>query len=152
MSCRIIFLDVLMLCNEPHWDLSLFVCRPNVPWCTCRLVLKLPSLFAAWYFWTYLTKSQNMKHLVILSHSWSPFSHLPVCMKKWTFVGTCKLFWGIFLGWEYFTELFLFNIMKYVKMILDKLVYKAWVCVIFGIIWGKEKEALKQLYVLMSLK
>ncbi len=35
--------------------------------------LKLPSLFDAWLFWTFHTKSHNMKALVILSHSWSPF-------------------------------------------------------------------------------
>ncbi len=34
--------------------------------------LKLPSLFAAWFFWTIHNKSHNMKALVILSHSWSP--------------------------------------------------------------------------------
>ncbi len=35
--------------------------------------LKLPSLFTAWPFWTFHIKSHNMKALVILSHSWSPF-------------------------------------------------------------------------------
>ncbi len=35
--------------------------------------LKLPSLFAAWLLWTFHTKSHNMKALVILIHSWSPF-------------------------------------------------------------------------------
>ncbi len=37
------------------------------------LTLKLPSLFAAWHFWTFHNKSYNMKALVLLSHSWSPF-------------------------------------------------------------------------------
>ncbi len=60
--------------------------------------LKLPSLFAAQRFSTFHTKSHNMKALVILSHSWSPF--LPIiCLygKKWTFVGLCAVFWSIFL-------------------------------------------------------
>ncbi len=33
-------------------------------------------MFAAWLFWTFHTKSHNMKALVILSHSWWPF--LPI--------------------------------------------------------------------------
>ncbi len=36
-------------------------------------MLKLYSLLVAWLFWTFHTKSHNMKSLVILSHSWSPF-------------------------------------------------------------------------------
>ncbi len=36
-------------------------------------LLKLPSLFTAWLFWTLHTKSHNMKALVILNHSRSPF-------------------------------------------------------------------------------
>ncbi len=36
-------------------------------------MLKLPSLFAAWLFWTFHTKSHNMKALDIISHSWWPF-------------------------------------------------------------------------------
>ncbi len=38
--------------------------------------LKLPSLFAASLFFTFLTKSYNMKPLVILSHSCSTFLSL----------------------------------------------------------------------------
>ncbi len=38
-----------------------------------RRNLKLPSVFAAWLFWTFHNKSHNMKALVILSHSWSSF-------------------------------------------------------------------------------
>ncbi len=66
--------------------------------CTESAILKLPSLFAAWLFWTFHTKPHNMKALIILSHSWSPF--LPViCLygKKWTFVGVCAVFCSIFL-------------------------------------------------------
>ncbi len=36
------------------------------------LHLKLPSLFAAWLFWTFHNKSHNMKAFVILNHSWLP--------------------------------------------------------------------------------
>ncbi len=43
-------------------------------------VLKLPSLFAAWLIWIFHTKSHNMKALVILSHSWSPFLP-PTCLR-----------------------------------------------------------------------
>ncbi len=38
-----------------------------------KALLKLPYLFAAWLFWTFHTKSHNMKALIIISHSWSPF-------------------------------------------------------------------------------
>ncbi len=38
--------------------------------------LKLHSLFAAWLFWTFHTKSHNVKALVILCHSWSSFHPL----------------------------------------------------------------------------
>ncbi len=34
---------------------------------------KLPSQLTAWLFYSFHTKSDNMKALVILSHSWSPF-------------------------------------------------------------------------------
>ncbi len=59
--------------------------------------LKLPSLFAAWFFWTFHNKSHNNKALVILSHSRSPFLPL-TCMneKRRTFVGPCVPFWSIF--------------------------------------------------------
>ncbi len=36
-------------------------------------VLKLPSPFTAWPFWTFHNISHNMKALIILSHSWPPF-------------------------------------------------------------------------------
>ncbi len=62
------------------------------------LLLKLPSLFAAWLFGTFHTTSHNMKALVILSHSESPFLPL-ICLygNKWTFVGLYATFWSIFL-------------------------------------------------------
>ncbi len=60
-------------------------------------ILKLPSLFDAWLFWTFHTKSHNMKALVILSHSWSQFLPLIVYMEKKTLVGLYAAFWGIFL-------------------------------------------------------
>ncbi len=59
--------------------------------------LKLPSLFAAWIFWTFHNESHNMKALVILSHSWSLFLPL-VCMEKINFCGSLC---GIL---EYFLE------------------------------------------------
>ncbi len=60
--------------------------------------LKLPSLFAAWLFWTFPTKSHNMKALVILSHSWSPFLSLTYLYgKKSTFVYLLAAFWCNFL-------------------------------------------------------
>ncbi len=60
--------------------------------------LKLPSLFVVWLFWTFHSKSHNMKALVILSHSWSPFLPLTYLYgKKWTFVGLYAAFWSIFL-------------------------------------------------------
>ncbi len=44
--------------------------------------LKLLSLFAAWLFWIFHTKSHNMKALVILSNSWSPFLPLTCLYRK----------------------------------------------------------------------
>ncbi len=68
-------------------------------------MLKLPSLFAAWLFWTCHTKSHNMKALVILNHSWSPFLPL-ICLygKKITFVGLFVAFWSIFLRKKLFSD------------------------------------------------
>ncbi len=48
----------------------------------CITVLKLPSLFTARLFWTFHTKSHNMRALVIQSHHDHHFSHLLVFMKK----------------------------------------------------------------------
>ncbi len=60
--------------------------------------LKLPSLLAAWLFWTFHNKSHNMKVLVILSQSWSPFLPLTCSYgKKWTVMGLCAALWSIFL-------------------------------------------------------
>ncbi len=59
--------------------------------------LKLPSLFAAWLFWTFHTKSHTMKALVFLSHSWSPILPLVYMEKKWNCMGLCAAFWSIFL-------------------------------------------------------
>ncbi len=61
------------------------------------LSLKLSSLFVAWPFWTFHTKSHNMKGLVILSHSWSPFRPLTCLYEKKTFVCLCAAFRSIFL-------------------------------------------------------
>ncbi len=47
--------------------------------------LKLTSLFAAWLFWTFHTKSHNRKALVILSHSWITISPTYLFIwNKWT--------------------------------------------------------------------
>ncbi len=57
-------------------------------------ILKLPSLFAAWLFWTFHNKSHNMKALVILSHSRSPFLPLTSLYGKNVFCGSSgRLFW-----------------------------------------------------------
>ncbi len=92
----------------------------------CHPTLKLPSLFTAWFFWTF------QKVLVVLSHLLSPFFTLN-CLywRKWTFMGPCAPFWNIFgrknsphiniptltliQWWETFTKLFLSNIMIYDK-------------------------------------
>ncbi len=59
--------------------------------------LKLPSLLAAWLFWTFHTISHNMKALVILSHSWSPFLP-PTCLYgKMNFYGSLCSLLGHFL-------------------------------------------------------
>ncbi len=47
-----------------------------------RQILKLPSLFAARFFWTFHNKLHNMKALVILRHHDHHFSYLLVFMKK----------------------------------------------------------------------
>ncbi len=49
--------------------------------------LKLHSLFAALHFWTFHTKSHNMKALVILSHSWSQ------CLPLTCLYGKNELLW-----------------------------------------------------------
>ncbi len=56
--------------------------------------LKLLSLFAAWLFWTFHTKSHNMKALVILYYSWLPFLPLTLLFiwKTFTFVGLWSIF------------------------------------------------------------
>ncbi len=64
----------------------------------CTIKLKLHSLFAAWLFWPFHNKSNKMKALVILSHSWSPFSHLLVYMEK---INLCESLCGLL---EYFFE------------------------------------------------
>ncbi len=53
--------------------------------------LKLPSLFADCNFLTFHTKSHNMKALVILSHSWSPF--LPLTCLYWNNELLCVSGW-----------------------------------------------------------
>ncbi len=93
--------------------------------------LKHPSLFAAWFFWTFQNKSHNMKALFVLSHSWSQFLTLTCLYGEMNFCGArCTLleyFWekkvppdrlfniGAHITWEGFTEIFLSNIIKYGK-------------------------------------
>ncbi len=73
--------------------LSMLMIRKSLP------TVKLSSLFSAWLFWTLHNKSHNMKALVILSHSWSPFLPL-TCL-----YGKKELLWvlvwpsGVF-SWE----------------------------------------------------
>ncbi len=57
-------LNVTYACGKIHW---------------LNRQLNLPFLFAAGPFWTFHNKSDNMKALVILSHSWSQFL-LPTCL------------------------------------------------------------------------
>ncbi len=65
----------------------------------CHQPLKLLSLFAAWLFWPFQTKSHNMKAIVILIHTWSPYLPL-TCL-----YGQNELLWvsvwhsGVF-SWE----------------------------------------------------
>ncbi len=59
--------------------------------------LKLPSLFTALLFWTFHTKSHNMKALVILSHSWSPFLPVICLYEKKELVCLCAALWSILL-------------------------------------------------------
>ncbi len=63
------------------------------------LLLKLPSLFAAWLLWTFHTKSHNMKALVILSHLWSPFLPLTCLYGKKELLGVSRRPSGVF-SWE----------------------------------------------------
>ncbi len=53
-----------------------------------NILLKCPSLFAALSFWTFQNKSHNIKALVILSQSWSPFFPLTYLY------GEKELLWG----------------------------------------------------------
>ncbi len=61
--------------------------------------LKLPSLFAAWLFWTFYTKSHNMKELVILSHLWSLFLYLTCLHRKNELLWVSVWLSGVF-SWE----------------------------------------------------
>ncbi len=60
--------------------------------------LKLPSLFAAWPFWTFHNKSHNIKALIILHHSCLPFLPLSCLSGNMNFCESqCRLL-------EYFHE------------------------------------------------
>ncbi len=104
----------LMLCHESrtmtsiihHWLYTLEMTlndmwhgRHRETLHNIEITLKLPSLFAAWRFWNFHNKSHNIKALVILSHSWSPFLPL-ICLH-----GKNELLWvsvlpsGVF-SWE----------------------------------------------------
>ncbi len=63
-----------------------------------NISLKLPSLFAARFFWTFHNKLHDMKALVILSHHDNHFSYLLVFMKKENFCGSL---WALL---EYFRK------------------------------------------------
>ncbi len=98
-----IIYNILFCTFKCHYDLApvytLGTClHANSQGVVFYLMSKLPPLFAAWHFWTFHNKSHNMKALVILSHSWSPFLPL-TCLygNKWSFVGLCVAFWSIFL-------------------------------------------------------
>ncbi len=93
-------------CNDSHWwatpkgriiTLVIYKLRNGHNLIIMRL-LRLLSLFVAWFFWTFHNKSHNMKALVILSHSWPSFLRL-TCLyeeEKRTFVDPCASFWSIF--------------------------------------------------------
>ncbi len=68
----------------------------NEPLASTHKKLKLPSLFASWFFWTFHNKSHNMEALVILKYWWSLF--LPfTCLygKELTLWVSLRLF-GVF--------------------------------------------------------
>ncbi len=69
--------------KEPFWTgmCHMAACIPYVH-VSYLCFWKLPSLFDAWLFWTIHNKSHNMKALVILSHSWSPFLPLTCLYRK----------------------------------------------------------------------
>ncbi len=50
-------------------------------------ILKLPSLFAAWFFWTFYNQSHNMKALVMHDHH---FSNLFILKKNNFYVSLCS--------------------------------------------------------------
>ncbi len=68
-------------------------------WSWMKDTLKLPSLFAARFFWNIHNKLHNMKALVILSHYDHHFSHLLVFLKKKQ--NSCGSLWALL---EYFRE------------------------------------------------
>ncbi len=82
-----------------HYVWILHLIKSDTKPTICFRYLKLPSLFAAWLFWTFHTKSHNMKALVFVSHSWSPILPL-TCLygKKWTLIN-CVWPSGVF-SWE----------------------------------------------------
>ncbi len=84
--------------------------------CTLCL-LKLPSLFAAWFIWTFHNKSHNMKALVILSHSWSPFLPLTCLNGKKNFCGSLCTHLEYFLKKTPPRSPFSFKMRKFYKII-----------------------------------
>ncbi len=126
------------------------------------ILLKLPSLLAAWFFWTYQNKSHDIKILVDLIHSWSQFLTLTCLYGKMNFWRVLCVFLKYFLKNKpspkspfsfrirmFFIILLIPTLWNIVKIIQNDKLVLVWA--IFGIIWRKEKEVLK-LYSLIAEK
>ncbi len=97
-------------------------------------------------------KSQNMKAVIILTHSWSPF-FLLIYMEKMNFYRTVCILLGYFTNsttfkrthykWDTFTKLSLSNIMKRGECDVEwQISIQSIHLSAFGFMFGKEKEAL----------
>ncbi len=111
--------------SSPHLLFSLFIWKLSTLLIQAKSRLfNLPSLFAAWCFWTFHNKSHNMKNWsswVIHDHH---FSHVLVYMNKMNFYGSMCAFLEYFLkkklpsdrhshlGWESLTEWFFWTFHK----------------------------------------
>ncbi len=95
--CLIFFSTWLLVINDVFCNVVLSTCFCPIIWFWLS-ILKLPSLFDAWLFWTFHTKSHNMKALVISKSFIITISPTYLFIwKKWTFVCLCVASWRIFL-------------------------------------------------------
>ncbi len=95
----------VVMCHHKHIVIDLHIQHSTLWWLCFNILKAIVSVHCmTLIFWTFHIKSHNMKALVILSHSWSPFLPL-TCL-----YGTNELLWvsvwssGVF-SWEKTTSI-----------------------------------------------